>query len=467
MKTRTLLTVLLTAAAFGLVGCGPDELSAAEAQARYGMAPQPDSSVTLQPDVVLIGGGPTAIRAMDPAAMTFTMDGDADGVDELAPGKVMFASAVAVGRVVRTEKADGDVVVTVAPVDLTDVVRDGRIAADEPLSFDQATVADAGTVPGGHLFRDMNSSVEATPAPTPASGTTSPHMRYVPNARAAGLLGSAEYGPTLPGDWTYSVVNEGNRLGFRATLDQRETKIISEFHVTYAEPRFRADISIRDGAIEVARNPKVLVEGIRSVGVKLDGGSGRGLAGNVGYRVDLPIQLVSRQLLVYGIPMTLKVGFKLYLETAFSARNSTLNAEGEWSLDGAIGGDTAPVLGTLQSITNSIGGASLGINGVVWGAAMTVKLGFGLLALQAGPYGKLILTIGITRGSDLGIVLCRSATLTVTAISGAGLEANEAVKGALGKLFGQALKPWEPRNLTRHTIIDKTRNTPPLAICGG
>jgi hypothetical protein len=468
MRTRALFATLFTAAAFSLSACGPDELSMAEAEARYGMAPRPDSSITLQPGVVLIGGGPASIRKMDAATMTFTLDGDADGVDELEPGKVMFASAVAVGRVVRTAKADGDVVVTIAPVDLTDVIRDGHIAVDEALSFDKASIADAGTVPGGHLHRDMSTSAEPSPtAATPAEFDRSESAVQTQLASYRKAAAPADYGPTLPGDWKFELFNEQNRLGFRGTLDQKGTKVVSEFHVTYAQPKFAADITIRAGAIEVARNPKVLVEGFRSIGVKIDSGSGQGLAGNAGYRVDVPVQLVSKQILVYGIPMTLKVGFKMYLETGFSARNSTLSADGEWTLDGPIGGDKTPSLGTLKSVTNSISGASLGINGLIWGVAMSVKLGVGILPLSAGPYGKLIVTLGLTRGSDLGIALCRSATLVVTASTGAGIEVNEAVKGALGKLLGITLSPFEPKDFKKYEIYNKTRNTPPVTICGG
>ncbi|WP_166378821.1 hypothetical protein [Catellatospora methionotrophica] len=479
MRTPAMITALLLVAAVGLTGCGPDELSMEEAEARYGKAPRPDSSITLDPDVVLIDGGPTAIRGIDPARMTITLDGDAGGVADLKPGKVLFASALAVGRVVRTAAEGDDVVVTIAPVDVTDVIRDGHLQFDEELSFGQASIVDAGTAPGGYEYTDISVKDDpspATSAPAPASpaafgrtvddtalAVTAGFGLRQPGARVRKPAGEVE----PEGDWKFGVVHDGNRLGLQATLDHKGTKINSEFHVTYDRPKFRADLTIRSNAIEVARDPQVILDGIQSIGIKIDSGSGQGLRGNGRWTVDVPAQLVSSQLLIYGVPMTLKVGFKLSVATAFSAKNSTLSAEGEWSVHGPIGGGKPPTLGTLKSITNSIRGTSLGINGFVWGAALTVKLGFGILALSAGPYAKLAATVGLTLGSDLAIVRCQSATLNVAASAGIGVDASEPAKKALGKVLGTAVDALKKIELKKHDIYRKTRNSPPLAICGG
>lgn len=102
---------------------------------RYGYAPKPDDSVVYQPDVVLVEGGGGAIRSVREDGFTYVIDGDAAGVDEVQPGKIMFVTSEALGRVVRVEKSGGDRAVTLAPVRLHDVVRDAQITFDQPLDL--------------------------------------------------------------------------------------------------------------------------------------------------------------------------------------------------------------------------------------------------------------------------------------------------------------------------------------------
>ncbi|GAA2708087.1 hypothetical protein GCM10010429_20870 [Micromonospora olivasterospora] len=60
--------------------------------------------------------------------LSYVVDGDAEGVEDLAPGKIMFATSEALGRVVRVERKGGDRAVTLAPVELTDSSKLGLTA---------------------------------------------------------------------------------------------------------------------------------------------------------------------------------------------------------------------------------------------------------------------------------------------------------------------------------------------------
>ena len=99
-----------------------------EAEQKYGIAPVPDDTVTYQPDVIVVGGGAEAIRSQDPNGSRWTIAGDAPHARELEPGKVFFMTGRAVGRVLDVRKAAADLIVTVGPVTLTEIIRKAQTA---------------------------------------------------------------------------------------------------------------------------------------------------------------------------------------------------------------------------------------------------------------------------------------------------------------------------------------------------
>jgi hypothetical protein len=111
---------------------------------RFGGSVGQLKGVVYQPDVVLIGGGAGAIRAVSGDGLTWTVSGRAPGVSRLAVGKIMLATTFAAGRVLKLEKKGTDVEVTLGPVSLTDVIRDGSfdsggaVPLKQPLYYNQA-----------------------------------------------------------------------------------------------------------------------------------------------------------------------------------------------------------------------------------------------------------------------------------------------------------------------------------------
>jgi hypothetical protein len=106
-----------------------------EAEQKYGIAPIPDPSVTYQPAVILVGGGAEAIRELSPNGFMWTIDGSAPHANELVPGKIFFMTGRAVGRVLDVRKDGGNLVVTVGPVDITEVISAdarGRCCRSQP-----------------------------------------------------------------------------------------------------------------------------------------------------------------------------------------------------------------------------------------------------------------------------------------------------------------------------------------------
>src|SRR5207237_8560423 len=96
----------------------------------YGYGANP-TGADYQPDVVVVGGGAAAIRSASSNGLVWTIAKAAPAADKLTVGSVMVLTSVATGRVAAIHD-DGDArVVTLAPVNLTDVIRNGAIAVDQ------------------------------------------------------------------------------------------------------------------------------------------------------------------------------------------------------------------------------------------------------------------------------------------------------------------------------------------------
>jgi hypothetical protein len=144
-------------------GGGQVDLSAAEQ--RYGPAASKAPNFTYQSDVVMIENGPQAIRRVSSDGLTWTMDKNARGVADLRPGKVMYASSRALGRVMHIEPAGDDVAVMLAPIQLTDLIKDGKISIDEPLDLDAARIQPIPDAPGAVTELPKEAETSTTPGP--------------------------------------------------------------------------------------------------------------------------------------------------------------------------------------------------------------------------------------------------------------------------------------------------------------
>ncbi|HEX5542547.1 MAG TPA: hypothetical protein VFX60_13480 [Micromonospora sp.] len=519
VRRLTATTTVVLVAVAASVACTSDKEREAEAIRRYGHAPTRDPNLTLQPDVVLIDGGPKSIVSASGDGLTWTIDGSASGVKELKPGKVMFASAYAVGRVVKVSRSKGNAVVTLAPVQITDVIRDGHLKLDQKLDFGSWSMQEipdhpaAVTDPGRQTSDDPAPGSSGPSAPTPGAATESPtdppagsptdsppgSATESPEATSGGsattmaagvpitlkaprftLVGN-QHAIDLPkpgpagdssvsvGSWSITPKIDGRNLGFDAAYSPGGLKLFLKFRAALADTKMTASLPISAG--KISPQASVLIDGIKSVSVDLEGGSENGLLDNQRFRIEVPVTVAQQVVPIYGIPTTVKVDFRLHVQTAFSAKNSTISGSGAWELSGQIGsvGGKAPqatMVSVIHSLTDSIQGISVGVNGLVFGAALKITWGLGTPLAIAGPYGKLVVSVGITNGSDLGIVKCRGATLKI--VGSAGMEADIAkpVQNALNKLFGAPVKSADAP-LASVDIFSASRVVPDRPICRG
>lgn len=148
-----------------------------EAERRYGHAARRSAKVTYQPDVVILPAGADAIRCANPDGLTWIIDPDAEGADDIRPCKVLLLTSRAAGLVLGVRKEGDGLQVVLGPVEITEVVRDGDFTLNQPVDLSQALTY---TVP--EMFDPvMPVAIQSLPAPEagpPSRSRGSPPARH-------------------------------------------------------------------------------------------------------------------------------------------------------------------------------------------------------------------------------------------------------------------------------------------------
>ena len=113
-----------------------------------------------QPDIILMEHGDQAIRSFASNGLSWSFDANAPQVSEIQPGKIVFATGRAVGRVLATQRNGDQISAVLGPVQLTDLVKQGNFAYDAPLDLNSLIAVVAPDYPGA-----VNSTAFQTGAP--------------------------------------------------------------------------------------------------------------------------------------------------------------------------------------------------------------------------------------------------------------------------------------------------------------
>ncbi|MEU3456575.1 hypothetical protein ABZ671_23680 [Micromonospora sp. NPDC006766] len=479
-------------AAFGLVvilltaGCGAaDRGGDAVTDDRYGYGPKPDRSVVYQPDVVLVEGGSRVIRSVSKDGFTYVIDGKARGVKDIVPGKIMFATSEAVGRVVKVERSGGDKAVTLAPVRLTDVVRDGHFTFDQPLDVEAqrfvplpdllGEVVDGGPAGSAPVVPDAG---QATGLGVNAFGSggfrlAAPPIVLAPR-REPGARG-ARSSKQKVGEWDVEAYKDRSKLGLTAshsTAAQR-LKVDFDIQLLLRDLRVWGDVRVTNGVIP---HPQFRIDGVEGLAITIAAGVEGGLADNKKIKIELPIE-VKQPILIGGFPATLTQTFKFLVTTGFSAKNGNIKATGRWGLDGPIGyvqsNVLTPTFSVRDSIVKSIRGVSIGVEGLVVAAEFRFGFMIGLPVAGAGPFVGIVASVGVTNGSAAGRigmplpvgpgVKCRGSTLVLTVRAGEGISVSQPLVKAIEQVLGVGI-PTEA-DFIKKDIVNRTVVEPDVPLC--
>ena len=129
-----------------------------ESERRFGVAPKRGPGIVYQDDIILMEHGDQAIRSFSSNGLSWTFDANAPQVNEIQPGKIVFATGRAVGRVLALERHGDQVSAILGPVQLTDLVKSGKFAYNQPLDLNSAIAFVAPDYPGAVNSSLMQSS---------------------------------------------------------------------------------------------------------------------------------------------------------------------------------------------------------------------------------------------------------------------------------------------------------------------
>ncbi len=174
----------------------PPTMSASDALRTYGYGPSPNPSVTFQPDVVVVGGGPASIRWGSDDGHTWAIDPAAPGASRLQVGSVMLLTSRAVGRVIDLRDEDGSRVVTVGPVQLTELFSDANFNLTQPVDVGSMAYQALPETPGDLTTPSSSASADPAGNLSDNGASPSPGALVMPTVRFASYRSTA----TLPAD---------------------------------------------------------------------------------------------------------------------------------------------------------------------------------------------------------------------------------------------------------------------------
>lgn len=421
----------------------PAAVTASAAEVQYGAAPTRTSDVVYQPGVIIPGGGASAVRSVSSDGLTWTIDANAAHASELAVGKILFVTNRGVGRVLAMTRSGGDLALTLGPVEITDVIQEADLSGENIAVDPRAMVSYAAPdYPGA--------SVDSSPL-----ALVRPHVVFADDAsesqapfELAGLQGIAGNGPpasTNIAGYNFTAFCCGG-LGVKiAHSDPSDVEVTASAVLRLGTPHVNYKLQISGGKIKTAI---VTLSGTTGLTMQFAAGTAVGVSGNVSKQFYVPVDLSFPIGGVAGVPLALTVHQQFLFKTAFTAKNSTLTAVGDFGFSGEIDagyqngswGLTAPENYTANnSPVDAITGVSLGTSAVLIAYEGRVIVGIGAFGFVTGPYVGFDATYGVTRGSDtvtaMGLPTCVAAQLKTDALAGVGYSMPQTVTNAINKIL--------------------------------
>jgi len=282
-----------------------------------------------------------------------------------------------------------------------------------------------------------------------------PNVPSVPGLPNAGQMPGLPSPPPIPGI-PQIPINIGNfkltpfccgGIGIKIVHDTADVKVVAYGVIRLKNPSVHFDLVIKGGKVQKAG---VTLAGAAGLTMQFEAGSAVGVNGNINKQITVPVDF---SIPIMGLPVPVAVTFhqSFILKTAFSAKDSTLRATGDYTFAGSLfmgyqGGQWtvgAPTSFTVnQGLLNSIAGASVGVNGLVLAYNGKVIVGIGAFGFATGPYLGYTASIGISRGSDLaagpmGLPTCLGATIDIGMSVGIGYIIPQAVTDTINFILRQ------------------------------
>ena len=464
-----------------LTAIDPQTLTKSEVQ--FGVAPKRSPDVEYQPGVIIMEHGDQAIRAVGGDGMSWTFDANAPNVSDFQEGKIVFATGRAVGRILKLERNGSTVTAILGPVQLTDLIKNGRFVMDQAVDADKMITYVAPDYPG--LDNDSGAAKSAslgapneqsggeeavvvsridrgrwTPASMSRTGADGRRVTYRRRGRrwvgaqtsdlnqwsgasaAGGLrtlgavqqivpLPSPQQGlgaiPSLTADDHNTVLkpvasNSGVGLQYYYT-NPAGLAVTASGTVTLNKPQIECVLKFLNGKVDSAG---ISLKGSAGVHLMLDSHSPTTKFVNIHIKHWVPVD--------FSIPLGGPVPFALTFATLFdvnsgiSAQSTILRAEGQYDFGGRIWAGRAGGTWSISApsdpkivtdLTESLSNISVGINSFAMAFSIRALVGVGAFGFNAGVYAAIRFG-GSILGSPTEAFPCRQATLGANLDSGIG-----------------------------------------------
>jgi len=478
--------------------------SLSESELKFGIAPRRSSTVEYQPGVIVMEHGDQAIRSISSNGMEWEFDANAEHVNEFQEGKIVFATGRAVGRVISLKREGNSVKAILGPIQLTDVIKNGKFKMDSPISADNVIsyvapdfpqepddhpgnktssndpgdgprieravvlsrvregvwtpMSVAETYSDGHraTFQKVGSGWATL---QPAVSRMDPSLRVSPFKH---LKQVAAFQPALPGvpglqtpqfpEVPFTPQAPAQTAGTPPTVDVGDIRTVGVMNPSYIGVQFYSKNA--PGGLAVFAEALMDVNNVHlHFSLDIENGSivtcGLDLGGALGvtlhmdshttkdFQVNLhkkwwvPIDLTIPIGLGSFAPVPFSATFNMMLDvnSGFSAKQSILTAEGNYTYTGGLwagykknGGwqvASASDLAARTDMGRSIQGVSVGINSLVIATSIRAMVGIGQFGFNTGVFVGMRFDGTILRAPDEAFP-CRQSTIGVFLDSGVG-----------------------------------------------
>lgn len=423
-----------------------DPKTLTESQRKFGISPRRSSTVEYQPEVLIMEHGDEAIRSLATDGMTWQFDANAPQVNEFQEGKIIFATGMAVGRIISMKQSGATVTVVLGPIQLTDVIKKGKFGMDASIDVDKMIAYTAPdfpqpkekTTPFATTTSDLEDAsprfyttgfypaqLQVTPGIIQIPHPPEP-LPPIPSADSLGKLPVVNIDSDVTSKPVFTLTKVGAQLYY---YKKGGPSVFSEASMSITKLSVKFVLDIEDGTIIECG---IHVDGAVGLGIQLQALTyGKDFTVNVDRELWVPVDLKIPLGLNGAIPVPFSVTLNtaLDLKTGFSAKNASLSAQGDYIFGGGLfagykkAGGWQVSKSTEASALNDIGvttkGLSVGINSLLLSASERVMVGIGAFGFNTGVYGGLRFG-GTILQSPTTAWACRQGTIGAYFDSGVG-----------------------------------------------
>jgi hypothetical protein len=452
-------SVVLLAGGCARKGSAPPErteIPFSDAELRYGSSPSRATDITYEPDVLKIDNGSEAVHNVSDDGLTWTFDANAPHAQDVAPGKVLFLTSRAVGRVLGVRRTGADLAVTLGPIAITDLIQKADISTDQPIDMNAMTAYVAPNYPQAPMPEPSGSAPPGWPESV-APRVTSIRMGGNPAGTSSGwtvvhalgrqALGSVFFVPAAlaagpPGSLDVSQFHVEpaccGGLGIKFLYDVNGTRFHGAVVVKVKAPRLKTNLKIDHGL----KTATIELLGVAGLTMDLVADDKLGLGGNMKSPVVMvPVDISWPINLHPPFAMVLHQSFSM--STAFTSKNSTIEASGDYSFTGSfkMGWDNgswgmgAPTsFTTNKSLVDSIIGIMTGPATVRVSYQMKIIVGVGAFGFVTGPYLGYTAGFGVVQQGAVGMP-CHGGELSVGMNVGVGYSIPQPITSAINAVL--------------------------------